>query len=138
MRGDPMPVADIMTRRIISVSAGATVEELAEMFQRFRIHHILVVDGRQLLGVVSDRDVLRFTSPYVNTHVASEKDRFTLTRKAEKIMTGNPVTLRDDAGIRDAAKRFLEFNVSLFPVVDKSGALVGVLSWKDVMRYIIA
>ena len=134
-----MPVREIMTTRLITVTADTTVEEMYALFKNYPIHHLLVVEGEQLCGVVSDRDVLRNRSPFAGTRVASDKDHFTLTRKARKIMTSEPVTVDQNTQIRDAAKLFLYHGVSVLPVVDaaQDGILVGILSWKDVLRHII-
>ncbi len=89
------------------------------------------------MGVISDRDILRIISPYINTKVETEKDLFTLTRTASQLMTKKPITISPQASIRDAAKSLLDNKVSLLPVVNDDGNAIGVLSWKDVMRYII-
>lgn len=131
-----MPVADIMTRRLITVSPDLSIGELQPMFKQFRIHHLLVVEDSQLLGVISDRDVLRNISPFANTSAADKKDAFTLTRRAHQIMSTQLITVESKTGIRDACETLLKGQVSLLPVVD-DGKLVGVVSWKDILRYFI-
>jgi acetoin utilization protein AcuB len=131
-----MPVADIMTRKLITVTPERSIGEIQPMFSQFRIHHLLVVEDGLLVGVISDRDVLRNVSPFAHTNAAEKKDDFTLTRKAHQIMSRNLVTVDSKTGIRDACDRLLKGGVSLLPVVDH-GKLVGVLSWKDILRYFI-
>lgn len=131
-----MPVADIMTRKLITVAPELSIGEIQPMFKRYGIHHLLVVEDTVLVGVISDRDVLRNISPFVNTTAADKKDEFTLTRKAHQIMTTELVTVDSKSGIRDACETLLKGGVSLLPVVDQ-GKLVGVLSWKDILRYFI-
>ena len=131
-----MPIADIMTRKLITVSPELSIGELQPMFKQFRIHHLLVVENGHLLGVISDRDVLRNISPFVYTNAEEKKDSFTLTRKAHQIMSTQLVTVESKMGIRDACDQLLKGGVSLLPVVD-NGKLVGVVSWKDILRYFI-
>lgn len=131
-----MPVADIMTRKLITIVPDLSIGEIQPMFSQFRIHHLLVVESGHLVGVISDRDVLRNVSPFAHTNAADKKDEFTLTRKAHQIMTKNLVTVSSNTGIRDACDVMLRGGVSLLPVVDH-GKLVGVLSWKDILRYFI-
>ncbi len=131
-----MPVADIMTRKLITVSPELSIGEIRPMFDQYQIHHLLVVEDGKLVGLISDRDVLRNISPFVNTTAEDEKDSFTLTRKARQIMTTKLVTVESNEGIRDACNRLLQSKVSLLPVVDE-GKLVGVVSWKDVLRHFI-
>jgi acetoin utilization protein AcuB len=132
-----MAVDKIMTTGLITVSPEHNVEHMQNLLNSHAIHHLLVVENGSLLGVISDRDILRIISPFVNTKVESEKDRFTLTRKAHQIMRRKPITIKASASLRDAARSLVENKISLLPVVDEAENLVGVLSWKDVMRYIM-
>jgi acetoin utilization protein AcuB len=131
-----MPIADIMTRKLITIAPDLAISELQPMFRQFDIHHLLVVEEGRLVGVVSDRDVLRNVSPFVHTLAEDKKDSFTLTRKAHQIMSTQLVTVESTAGIRSACERLLNGGVSLLPIVD-NGKLVGVVSWKDLLRYFI-
>ncbi|MDO6424230.1 CBS domain-containing protein [Saccharophagus degradans] len=132
-----MSIKKMMTTRLITVSPTDTVGRLSEIFAKLPIHHVLVVEADKLIGVVSDRDVLRNISPFVNTKAEEAKDTFTLTRQAKQIMSKKPVTIRVDRPVREAGKLMLEKKVSLLPVVDENEQLIGVLSWKDVMRFIV-
>ena len=132
-----MAVHDIMTTELVTVSPEDTVETMHKMLEAYPIHHLMVVDERRLLGVISDRDILRVMSPYLNSKVESDKDRFTLTRKASQLMNRKPVSINGGASIQQAARTLIESKVSLLPVLDDDDTLVGVLSWKDVMRFIM-
>lgn len=132
-----MSIVKMMTTRLITVSPEDTVGRMYEILEKLPIHHLMVVEDGHLMGVVSDRAVLRNISPFVFTKAAEAKDNFTLTRKAHQIMDKKPVTISVNKGIRDAARLMLETKVALLPVVDEDDVLVGVLSWKDVMRFIV-
>ena len=132
-----MSIKKMMTTRLITVSPTDTVGRLSEIFAKLPIHHVLVVEEDKRIGVVSDRDVLRNISPFVNTKAEEAKDTFTLSRQAKQIMSKKPVTIRVDRPVREAGKLMLETKVSLLPVVDENEQLIGVLSWKDVMRFIV-
>lgn len=131
-----MPIADIMTRKLITISPDLAISELQPMFKQFRVHHLLVMEEGRLVGVVSDRDVLRNVSPFVHTTAEDKKDSFTLTRKAHQIMSTQLVTVESTMGIRDACERLLNGGVSLLPI-EENGKLVGVVSWRDMLRYFI-
>ncbi len=132
-----MSIQKMMTTKLISVAPTDTVGRMNEILSKLPIHHLLVVEEGELVGVVSDRDVLRCMSPFVNTHVEDEKDRFTTQRMAKQIMTRDPVTINVSEGILSAARSMLDNKVSLLPVVNDQGTLIGVLSWKDVLRFLI-
>jgi acetoin utilization protein AcuB len=131
-----MPVADIMTRKLVTVSPDLSIAEIQSMFSQFQIHHLLVVEEGKLIGLISDRDVLRSVSPFVNTAAEEKKDSFTLTRKARQIMSTQLVTVESKLGIREACDLILQRQVGLLPVVDE-GKLIGVVSWRDMLRYFI-
>ncbi len=132
-----MAVNDIMTKSLITVNPDTTVKEMQETLNSNNIHHLLVSDQGKLVGIVSDRDILRIISPYLNTRVETEKDLYTLTRTASQLMKKQPITITESTSIRDAARSLIENKVSLLPVVNSDGEAIGVLSWKDVMRYIM-
>lgn len=132
-----MPVADIMTKKLISVSPRETVKKMREVFGKYPIHHILVIDKGKLVGIIDDRSILKITSPYIGTKFESEKDLFTLTRQAHQLMTPDPISILPSVSIQEAARSLIKNNVDLLPVVDEYGKATGVLSWKDVMRFIM-
>ena len=131
-----MSIAKIMTTELITVSPDKKVGELYKTLQSLPIHHLLVVDNEKLVGIISDRDILKNISPYANTTAEEAKDRFTIDREAHKVMCSKVITCSPSASIRDAASMLLEHNISLLPVTTKDNTLVGVLSWKDILRYL--
>lgn len=131
-----MSITSIMTTRLITVTPNDTIETLHNIFKDQPIHHLLVVDGKKLVGIISDRDVLKNISPFVNTTAEEPKDRFTLNRKASQIMNTNVVTVKESTAIIESARVLLDNKVSLLPVMTRNNELAGVLSWKDVMKFI--
>lgn len=131
-----MPVSEIMTPQVVSISCEDTIEHMQSLLRLHKIHHLLVLDEGKLVGVVSDRDILRIVSPFINTKAETEKDKFTLSRKASQLALKKPITIKGSASKRQAAASLLENGISLLPVVDDSDKVIGVLSWKDVMRFL--
>jgi signal-transduction protein with cAMP-binding, CBS, and nucleotidyltransferase domain len=50
-----MRVQDVMTRNVKTVSAAATADEAWSLMRMKRIHHLVVLEGREIAGVVSAR-----------------------------------------------------------------------------------
>ena len=128
-----MAVKHYMTKKVVTVTADVTVKELRDYFNNLKIHHIIVVHEGTVRGVVSDRDVLRCTSPYVGTPAENERDRTTLSRKAYQIMSRKVVSVKADAPVREAAKLMLQKGISCLPVTDANDKLAGILTWKDIL-----
>jgi CBS domain-containing protein len=53
------PVGDVMTTSLLTVTAEDTVEDAARLMRERRIRHLPVVEGENLVGVISIRDVMR-------------------------------------------------------------------------------
>ena len=61
-----MTVQQIMIRQVITVEMDEHLLALRDVFLQHNCHHLMVVDARRLVGVVSDRDLLRNISPFVD------------------------------------------------------------------------
>lgn len=126
-------LADIMTRRIVTVEMDDSLYVVKEVFDHASFHHLLVVDGRRLVGVISDRDLLRHVSPRVDSVDETRADRASLNRKAHQIMSRHPVTATPDCAISEGVRRLLKSGVSCLPIVDANGHPQGIVSWRDLL-----
>jgi acetoin utilization protein AcuB len=131
-------IAGLMSTRLVTVEFDDRLSVVKDIFDAMKFHHLLVVADGQLAGIISDRDLLRALSPFIGTLSETSRDLGTLDKRAHQIMTRNPVTLRPDAPVGDALRLFAERKISCVPVVDERGRPVGVLSWRDVLRHVIA
>ncbi len=132
-----MNVNEIMTAKVITIGMDDTLGQIQKLFGKHKFHHVLVLEDEDLIGVISDRDVLKEISPYVNTLSEDSRARKTLTKKAHQIMTRKPITVKPDIVVEDAASIMLKKNISCLPVVSPSGNIEGILSWKDILNYYI-
>lgn len=128
-----MTVGQIMSRRIITISMDDSLAAAQSQFAQHRFHHLLVVEHGRLVGVISDRDLLKNLSPFANPLSERSQDAATLKRRIHQVMTRAPVTMRRDSWITEAARVMLDTGVSCLPVVDDRGAPVGILSWRDLL-----
>jgi acetoin utilization protein AcuB len=129
-----MKVEELMTKRVVTVGFDDTLETVKEIFEQSGFHHLLVVEDRELQGVVSDRDLLRALSPFIDSVVETQRDVGTLNRRVHQIMSRKPVTLGPDADVSDAIQLFLAHRISCIPVVDAGFRPVGIVSWRDVLK----
>ena len=54
-----------MSRKLVWVEPDDRVIRVRELFNEYRFHHLLVIDDRRLVGVISDRDLLKNLSPFI-------------------------------------------------------------------------
>lgn len=132
-----MIVETIMSKNMVTVDMDATLERVRENFEQHRFHHLLVVNGKRLMGVISDRDLLKSISPFVGTLSETSRDLATLQKRAHQIMTRKPISVAKDATIQVAAQTLLANNISCLPVANEEGTIVGVLTWKDVLAALV-
>jgi len=126
-------VETIMNAQIVTVEMDETLERVREIFEQHRFHHLLVVSGHRLMGVISDRDLLKSISPYVGTLSETARDVATLQKRAHQIMSRKPISVPKDVTVQTAAETLLTNNISCLPVTNEDGAVVGILTWKDVL-----
>lgn len=129
-----MTVQSIMSTRLVTIEMDDKLKVVREIFDAMNFHHLLVVDEGQLVGVVSDRDLLRALSPFLGSVAEAERDVATLNRRVHQIMTRHPITLGPQATLADATALFLTHNISCIPIVDAEFRPVGIISWRDVLR----
>ena len=129
-----MRVEDVMTTRLVTVGFDDTLATVKEIFDAVKFRHLLVVEEGKLYGVVSDRDLLRATSPFIGSSVETARDIGTLKKRVHQIMTRKPVTLPPRADITEAVRLFLDNKVSCIPIVNEEFRPVGILSWRDILK----
>jgi CBS domain-containing protein len=109
-------VRDLMTTGVTTALPETPVERLAVLMRELDVHHLIVCSAeKQVLGVVSDRDVQSCAG-----------------KKAEDIMTRAPLTLPSDALVRTAMSYLIERRISSLPIVDE-GRLVGIFTTTDAL-----
>lgn len=121
-------VAELMTRTILTVRPDQTVQDAIDLFARQEFRHILVADGAALVGVISDRDVLR----------ALLRSQTTVDGPVAKIMRSSPFTTDPGATVCEATRLFLSHRINSLPVIDGGGELVGILTTTDLLRALLA
>ena len=128
-------VSDIMSKNLKKAHSKQTLGEVNQMMAESKIHHLLVVDDAdKLIGVVSDRDIKKFISPFVGSKRETEQDKATLLIKVENIMVKNVITCRPEDTIKTIVELMLQKIIHSTPVVDDSGKLVGLVTSTDLLK----
>jgi len=113
-------VRDVMTRKVLTIGPETSCDEARRLMEQHRIRHLPVVAEGRLVGMVSDRDV----------RSAAAQTRGTL---AEKIMTGDPVTITPETRVEHAARLMLDGRFGSLPVTDGQ-TLIGIVTYTDLLR----
>jgi CBS domain-containing protein len=126
-----MKVAELMWTKLETVSPSATVGEAVTILAEAHVHGLPVTDTRgRLLGVISVSDVLRAAAECAD---ADERDRLFADTTVRELMTPQPITIKPDADVREAAQQMLYLDIHrLF--VEEDETLVGVITQSDIAR----
>ena len=129
-----MKVSKLMTKNLVIVGMDDSLVKIKKLFDTFPIHHLLVVEGNTLFGLISDRDLLKHLNPRVNLPGATEKDLVCLSAKAHQIMSHEPITLNQNATGQQAVAIFNKNAISCIPIVNDKGEPVGILTIHDILK----
>ncbi len=131
-----MKIEKIMSKNVVTVNLDDTLHAVKKIFDTTHFHHLLVVDGGQLYGVISDRDLLKSVHPNVGTAAETVKNAATLNKKVHQIMTRKLVTLKASATVYDAIHIFNNNGLSCIPIIDDMKKPIGIVSWRDILKVI--
>lgn len=118
LRGAAATARDVMTTSVISVSPGESVDEAARLLTFHDISGLPVCDGRIVVGVVSEADLIGKRGATVSA-----------------VMTSPAVTVSESTSLEQVAEQLTQQRIRRLPVVDANGSLVGVVSRRDVLRW---
>jgi CBS domain-containing protein len=122
-----MRIADLLRAKgseVATVPPAVSVSGLLEDLSRHNVGAMVVLDGDQLVGIVSERDVVR---------KLNERGASLLTAPVSEIMTSQVVTCGPDEMVNSLAAIMTERRIRHMPVVD-GGQLVGIVSIGDVVK----
>ncbi len=128
-----MKVASFMTEKVLKVRMDDSIGTIRDILENVEFHHLLVVEGRKLVGIMSDRDVLKAISPFLGTLSEKSRDVAILNKKVHQIMTRKPITVDKDTDIDTAASLLLDNHISCLPVTSPEGEVQGIVTWKDIL-----
>ena len=132
-----MKVASIMTEKVLKVRMDDSIGTIRDILENVEFHHLLVVEGRKLVGILSDRDVLNAISPFLGTLSEKPRDESIMNRRVHLIMTRKPITVDEDTDIGTAASLLLDNNIGCLPVTSSEGEVRGTVTWKDILKFYV-
>lgn len=121
---DAMPrLGDLMTSELLSVAPEDTLGEAAQQMADGDVGSAVVLDHGRLIGIVTERDLLRAMAGRVHPSEA----------RVREWMTGDPVVASEATTTAEAARTMLDNGFRHLPVVDGDRTL-GIVSLRDVVR----
>ena len=127
-----MRVVDVMTRDPLTVTPTETIGQADELMNTSRIRQLPVIQAKELVGIVTDRDIRSFLSGSFLESVEAREEA--LNTKVREIMTTEPMTVSPDDDLQEAVEIMIDEKIGGIPVVDGAEGLVGIVTYVDVLR----
>ncbi len=121
----PLRVSDIMVKDVVTAKKDDKIRDVAIRMYEKKIGSVVIVDDEgKPIGIVTERDLV-----YVVARA------LTPDTPAWMVMTENPVVINENALVTEAMEKMRELNIRHLPVVDASGRLVGMVSFRDIVDF---
>ncbi|MDT7874015.1 MAG: CBS domain-containing protein [Pyrobaculum sp.] len=121
----PLRVSDIMVKDVVTAKENDKIRDIAIRMYEKKIGSVVIVDDEgKPIGIVTERDLV-----YVVARA------LTPDTPAWMVMTENPVVINENALVTEAMEKMRELNIRHLPVVDASGKLVGMVSFRDIIDF---
>ncbi len=131
------PVSHVMTKEVVTLDLSDPVSKARQLFEESGIHHLPVVNGGELVGLVTFTDFLRISfGEFGNQDVRSLDAVLDHTYQIKDVMNGDPVTMPSTGTVRDAAQLLSTRGFHSVPVVDGK-KLAGIVTSTDLIRYLV-
>lgn len=142
-RGDTMAksfprlVSEVMTKDVVSVSEDDNLSNLLESMHAMHFRHTPVTDGDRLVGLLTERDLLRTSSSSLLPH--RDSDNFLQKRfLVRDVMIRDVATVSPSTPLKDAGQLMLQRSIGCLPVVDDQNVLVGILTSSDLLEVAVS
>lgn len=131
------PLAEVMTPHPRSVQIGQKLSDVRAALADYRVHHLPVVDGKCLVGIISMTDLLEFGFRPRDSHEDLDTyldEQFSIPQ----IMQADVMTIPSNSTVVDAARALRTGSLHALPVVDEGGNLVGIVTSTDLVSYLLS
>jgi CBS domain-containing protein len=132
-----LQVRDVMTQRVHRVSPDDTVDDVMRLVKQYRLRAVPVVDEeRSVLGMVTDRDLMRHFLPGVQRPEDNPAEALRAV-KVREVMSRSVICLSEDQALADVASIMAAKDLERLPVT-LEGKLTGFLTRGDILRKLFA
>ncbi|MBA6364223.1 CBS domain-containing protein [Colwellia sp. BRX8-4] len=131
-----MSLSKIMSTDLITLELDDDLSKAKAIFDQHSIHHILILCDKQLVGVVTDRDIYKHLSPTIGTKNETPRDHSMLQKKLHLIMNRDLTTAKAEVSLNDAVLMFHDNHLSCLPIVNDEMQPIGIISWRDILKVI--
>lgn len=118
-----MKVSQYMTRPAITIDPHTEFHRAFDLMHARGIHHLPVVDGGRLVGLVAERDLLLAAANFGSAEVP-----------VADLMRGAPICVSENAQLKEAARLLVTNHIGSLPVLNSAKSLVGIITETDIFK----
>ena len=133
-----MLVKNWMSKNVITIEADESMDKAIKLMKTNRIRMLPVMQHRQLVGILTDRDLKKASASDATALEIHELMYLISTIKVKQIMTRDPITVRTDHTVEETAETLLKHKISGVPVCDADNRVVGVITQTDIFRVLVS
>lgn len=118
-----MKVGQYMSRPVLTIGPETEFHRAFDIMHSRRIHHLPVVEGDRVLGIVAERDLLLAAANFGSAEVP-----------VGEIMRGTAVCVSENADLKQAARLLVVNHIGSLPVLNTRKVLVGIITETDIFK----
>lgn len=135
-----IPITNIMTSQVLTVEKDTPLTEVESIMKRKHIRHLPVVEGADVVGIISLTDLQRLS--YTATFADDEREEsdndvaILNILSLDQVMVSKPFTIQKTATVGDAAEILIRMDFHALPVLDGT-ELIGIVTSTDLLKFFI-
>ena len=130
------PIEKVLTREVVTIHTGHSVSEVRKLLAKNGFHHLPVVSGKKLIGLISASDILGISVEGIPSDERSMDAYLDHQFSVEALMSKDLRTVPEKSTIADVAEILSDGNIHAVPVVDGNDNLVGLVTSTDLIRFL--
>ena len=129
-----MEVQEIMRTDVAVLTPRASLRDAADLMHERDIRHIPILDGGQVVGIVSDRDVRCYLTELFRSEPETIPAQSRKSTPLREVMQSKPIAVDPSADVGEVIDLLLDFKIGAVVVSDSEGHLRGIVSYEDVLK----
>jgi len=120
----------------VTINSSTTLGEARALLNSHRIRHLIVLDGEQLVGIITDRDIRQASLPHPPGQPHAEGDPLLDLIRVGQAMTKEVITVTPETPVQHAAMLLIYHRIGGLPVVQE-GRVVGIITETDLLEALL-
>jgi CBS domain-containing protein len=131
------PIKNIMSKALHTVQKGQPISEVLKILHTHKIHHVPVLDGKRVVGIVSSTDLMQLSMGAKGYDSNQMWPFIDSQQELIDVMTADPKILNESDTVRDAAQALSSGSYHSLPIVDSNHQLAGMVTTTDLIGYLL-